>query len=236
MRTRLTVAAVFAGVAVVLVLVVVVVLAGRFDPSPPSLTRHPVPAIPGEIVYVDEDGCIIRARASGESRERVTCVGHGVGAVSWIDADTIGYAIYRPGQTWTELDLRTGQETVTNAVPRPQPPDFTSVKGERVDFDSEGSLYRINGTERTKILDFDGPEYQRPYLVTWSPDGDWLLLRYKDELWIISRDGSVQGTLAKTRSWGNGTSWWIDGHGALPRVTLQPADSTPVPAPALPGR
>jgi hypothetical protein len=222
MRTRLYVAATFAGAAAVLVLAVVVVVAGRLDPSPPSLQKRPVPEIPGEILHVDRDGCIVRARASGEHRERVTCVGDGLAALSWVDADTIGYAIGRPGQTWTERNLGTGEETARELVPRPQPPNPTSVNGERVDFDEEGSVYRLNGTERTKIFDFDGPEHHRPYLVTWSPDGGWLLLRYEDELWIISRTGDIQGTLATTRPWPNEGSWWIDGHGYLPRLDLQP--------------
>ncbi|MGD9889774.1 MAG: hypothetical protein AB7R89_14530 [Dehalococcoidia bacterium] len=223
MTARLAVAGVIAGVAAVLVLVVVVVIAGRFDPSPPSLQRHSVPAIPGEILYVDTDGCIVRARASGESRERVTCVTDEPAAVAWVDADTIGFLAGRPGQTWTELDLKTGEERLTALYPQHQPPNAESVRGEGIDIDDDGSVYRVNGDERTRIFDFDGPEHRRPQFVTWSPDGDWILLRYEEELWIVSRDGSIRGTLASTRPFPYEGSWWIDGHGSLPRLDLQPS-------------
>lgn len=224
MKTRLTVAGIIAGVAAVLVLVVIVVIAGRFDPSPPSLQSRPVPAIPGDILYVDQDGCIIRARASGETRERVTCVTDGPNAISWVDGDTIGFASGRFGQAWTELDLQTGDERTSGLSPQRQPPNVVSVRGEHIDIDGEGSVYRIDGGERTKLFDFDGPRSRRPQFVTWSPDGDWILLRYEEELWIISRDGSIQGTLASTRPWPNESSWWIDGHGYLPRIDLQPSN------------
>jgi len=222
-RARLTVAGIIAGVVAVIVLVVIVVIAGRFDPSPPSLQSRPVPAIPGEILYVDKDGCIIRARASGESRERVTCVTDGPAAIGWVDGDTIGFVAGRPGQTWTEVDLQTGDERVADLYPRRQPPTFDSVRGEGIEIDGDGSVYRVNGRERTRIFDFDGPQHHRPQFVTWSPDGDWILLRYEEELWIISRDGSVQGTLASTRPFPYEGSWWIDGHGSLPRIDLQPS-------------
>jgi len=236
MRARLYVAAIFAGVAAVAVLVVVVFLAGRFDPPPPSLVDNPVPAIPGEILYVDDDGCIVRARASGERRERVKCVGDAVSTVSWVDADTIGYGVARPGQNWVELDLATGEERAVDASARFEPPNPVSPQGERIDIDEDGLVYRLNGTERTKVFDFDGPEHQRPWLVTWSPDGQWVLLRYRDELWIVSRDGSIKGTLASTRPWPNEGSWWIDGHGYRPSVTIQPGGATPPGPQAVPVR
>ena len=228
MRGRLYAAAILAGVAVMVALAVLLVIAGRFDPSPPSLRVNPRPEIPGEILYVNEEGCIIRARASGERRERVTCVGEGVGPVSWIDAATIGYATWSPGAPmWTELDLRTGSETVKNLVARPSGPDVTSVRGERIDIDRDGDVHRVTGTERVKIFDFEGPEYRQPLLATWSPDGDWVLLHYQGELWIVSRDGRVKGTLAQGRSYPNGGSWWIDGYGYLPRIDPQPVSPTP---------
>ena len=236
MKPRLYVAAIFAGVAAVAVLVVVVFIAGRFDPSPPSLADRPVPSIPGEILYVDDDGCIVRARASGERRVRVKCVGDAVNIVTWVDADTIGYGVARPGQAWVELDLATGEERTRDAFARPGPPDEASPQGERIDIGADGSVYRLTGAERTQIFDFDGPEHQRPWLVTWSPDGQWILLRYKEELWIVSRDGSVKGTLARTRPWPNEGSWWIDGHGYRPSVTLQQSGGTPPTPVAVPVR
>lgn len=227
MKTRAYVALIFAAVAAVAILVIVLLGIGRFDPSPPSLRSRPVPAIPGEILYVDADGCIIRARASGESREAVICPGPDTSIVSWIDGETIGWAEYSAGQpTWTVLALGTRTITVSDTYAQPQPSSAVSPRGERAGFDRDGSLYRITDGERTKIFDFDGPEHRQPSLVTWSPDGEWLLLQYENALWIVSRDGSVQGTLARTRPWAQGASWWIDGIGYLPTVTLS---DSPIP-------
>lgn len=232
MRGRLYVAAIFAGVAAAAVLAVLLLGPGRFDPSPPSLSANPVPRIPGEVLFVDKDDCIIRARASGERRDQVTCAGRGVSNLSWLSATTAGYGSYNQGgMTWTELDLATGRTTLTDRSPRWEPPDPVSVKGDRLDFDRSGSVYRVSGSERVKIFDFDGPRNQQPSFVTWSPDGEWLLLQYRDKLWIVSRDGGVAGTLARTRGWSQDASWWIDGHGYLPRLTLTDAET-----PARPGR
>ena len=227
MKTRLYVAAVFAGVIAVALLAVLVLGFGRFDPSPPSLAKNPVADIPGEILYIDEDDCIVRARASGERREQIRCAGPSINVVSWIDASTIGYATFGPGRpVWTELSLTTGRTTSSERFPQRQPPDQLSPRGERIDYDRDGSIYRVSDGERAKIVDFDSRNHERPSLVTWSPDGEWLLLRYKDELWIVKRDGSVRGTLAKTRPWPQEASWWIDGHGYLPRLDLRPTDGT----------
>ena len=236
MRGRLYVAAVFAGVAAIAVLSVLILGPGHFDPSPPSLRENPVPRIPGEILYVDRDGCIIRAMASGESREQVTCSGRDLNTVSWIDETTIGYASFGPGRpVWTELNLATGRTTLTDRYPQREPPNPVSVKGERIDYDRDGSVYRVTNGDRTKIFDFEGPKHHQPSLVTWSPDGEWLLLRYRDELWIVSRDGRVQGTLARTREWAQDASWRIEGIGYLPKITLRDPNAPPTPG-VLPGR
>ena len=118
------------------------------------------------------------------------------------------------------------QYHLVGAIPAAAAPDQLSPRGERIDYDRDGSIYRVSDGERAKIVDFDSRNHERPSLVTWSPDGEWLLLRYKDELWIVKRDGSVRGTLAKTRPWPQEASWWIDGHGYLPRLDLRPTDGT----------
>lgn len=230
MKTRAYVALTFAAVAAVAVLVVFVLGIGRFDPSPPSLRDRPVPAIPGEILYADEDGCIARARASGESYAEVICPGPYLGAISWIDGDTIGWAEYGTGApAWRTLSLTTGRIATVDRYAQAEAGNPVSPRGERVEVGRDGSLYRLTDGERTEIFDFKGPEGRQPRFVTWSPDGDWLLLHYEAELWIISRDGVVQGTLAKTAPWAQGVSWWINGLGSLPPLTLS---DTPIAPPA----
>jgi hypothetical protein len=73
-RTRLYVAAVIAGLALLVVTVIVVANYGRHDPSPPSLRDDPNPVIPGSIIYLNEEQCIIRAAASGAGSEEVYCL------------------------------------------------------------------------------------------------------------------------------------------------------------------
>ena len=225
MRSRLYVAGIFAGVVAIALLAVLVVGLGRFDPSPPSLQKKPQPQIPGQILFVDPQYCVVRIRASGADREQLTCAGPSVGVVSWLDENTIGYGTFGPGSpSWTVVDLATGKNTAMQDAPARQAPDPISVKGERIDYDDQGSVYRVANGDRMKVLDFDGSGHTRPQFVTWSPDGEWVLLQYRDELWIVNRDGSIKGMLAKTRPWQQSVSWWIDGHGYLPRLDLRPSD------------
>lgn len=233
---RLWAAGTIAGVTAALVLVVLVFKFGRYDPSPPSLERNPNPAIPGEILFIDGDGCIVRARASGESRSRVSCPGLDTWKVSWVDQDTIARVSAdrpRPGEpTWTELDLATGEEHDTGIAAG----NFEgkrgaeSPQGERVVIEEDGDVILVSGVERTEIASFEVPRHGQPQLVTWSPDGAWMLLTYwaqrdeRRELWILSKDGQTKGTLARMTSWAPLTaSWWIDGAGYLPAVDGLPA-------------
>lgn len=215
------VAAIFAAVAATAVLAALLLGPGRYDPSPPSLQGQPRAEIPGEVLYVDGDGCIVRAAASGATRTPVLCGGPYPSSVSWVNADTIGYANYGgPGIAWTEIDLRTGRQTTSDRLPQRGPPDPVSVRGERAEVDDQGSVYVLAGGERRKVFNFDGSSRLRPSFLTWSPDGDWLLLQYRDQLWIVRRDGSVAGTLAKTGGNPYESSWRIEGAGFLPKLML----------------
>ena len=214
--------------AVVVLLVVLIAGFGRKHPSPPSLADAPNAAIPGELLFVDNDGCFVRAAASGASRETVYCAGSQKGGpVTWIDANTIGYLDYRDssGATLVAIELTTKKERDTGQTVdfKGGPVSAESVRGERVDTDEEGRVFRITDGVRTEIADFDVPEYSGLTAVTWSPDGDWILLAYHGrnsdggELWILSRDGATQGTIARgvQSTW---ASWRIDGVGISPAL------------------
>ncbi len=231
MRSRLAVVATFAGVAALILLAVAVWKFGQKDPSPPSLTKNPNEAITGEILYI-RDECIVRAAASGASKQTVSCPVPNT--VSWVDADTVRYWRYDGGgPTAVNVNLATGAETPLPASPDsgvssapgklpPQRSEATSPKGESVSFDKDGSLYRSTPGEtgRVLIFEYDGPDSRRPDFITWSPDGEWVLLYYADrdynrgELWIVRRDGTVSGTIATGVE--RSASWWIDGVGYLP--------------------
>ncbi|MBA4182087.1 MAG: hypothetical protein C0506_15990, partial [Anaerolinea sp.] len=73
----------------------------------------------------------------------------------------------------------------------------------------------------------DCGKYKVPQFLTWSPDGEWVMLTFwsdgkpGQELWILARDGSIAGTLA-TAGYNANPSWYIEGKGVLPKSTLTP--------------
>jgi len=234
LKGRLWAAAIVAGLAAVAALVVVVFKFGRYDPSPPSLVDHPNPAIPGEILFVDKNGCISRAAASGATRSQVYCPGAGGFQVTWVNRDEIAFSRGNAAPTnkfpssavWVKLDLATKQTTDTTVPVDFSGPNLVSPRGESVAVESNGDVYLVAGGTRTKIVHFDVHEYRVPAFATWSPDGEWFLLTYwpargnGQEVWVISRDGGTQGTLLRSPlvmgpPW---FSWWIDGVGYSPEV------------------
>jgi hypothetical protein len=233
MKRRLYAAALLGGVAMLAVLAVVVLRFGRFDPSPPSLEDHPNPAIPGELAWVDNDACIVRAAASGATREQVYCGGRqgGLGQPTWIDATHVGVLQYSgaPGPELIEIDLETGKTTSTGkhvTIDSRGPAALTSPDGETLSVDEDGTLFRIKDGQRTRIADFDVARYQQPQPMSWSPDGQWILLSYYprrshgSELWIVSRDGATKGTIATDVMFPN-ASWRVDGVGVTPELLAE---------------
>lgn len=235
MRDRLFVAGVLGAVALLIAVAVVALSFGRYNPSPPSLERDPNPAIPGRILFVGEDGCITVAQASGATRDDVYCSALHVFTVTWLDEHTVGFmeSTPDPAGRGTVLDLRTG-ETRPDGVPGYIQPSQVSVNGEAVSIDYEGHVLVSKDGEVRTIATFDIPRSVTPIPFTWSPDGEWILIQYYpprgdgSELWILSRDGSVRGTIAKGVR-GGGASWWVDGHGFAPPIT--PTATPPKPSP-----
>jgi len=235
MRARLYVVGALGGLAALAVAVVVVLAFGRHDPSPPSLEDEPNPAIPGEILYLDRDGCFVRVAASGASRQRLACAvpGFGTDSLYWLDDTTAGVVRYSPsGPTLHKVDLKTGvvEQTGTPIRVDQKPPPFGPYSGAFAPdgtfaaFDEDGKLFVQQGGARVEVADFDTPEYNQPQVVLWSPDSQWMLVTYYGphddgpELWVISRDGATQGTLAKDLSYGNAVAWRIEGAGVQPAL------------------
>jgi len=233
---RILVAGVFAGLAVMALLAVVIFQFGRHDPSPPSLQANPNTAIPGEVVYLATNNCVVRIDASGANRREVVCPGR-ADFVTRLDERTIVYGIYGPpGSPATQRDLVTGQETVYSTAPSPDKfipgvaTEQRSVLDEFITVDPDGSVYRSSSSDprRSLIFDCDCPQHQVPEFATWSPDGAWVMLTYWNnrsgdrEIWIVARDGSVKGTLATASGAGGNPSWFISGKGVLPKSTLTP--------------
>lgn len=225
MKARLYVASVIGGLALLVITVVVVLNYGRHDPSPPSLRDHPNPAIPGTVIYLDEDRCIRRVPASGGDAQELYCLSRNdyVSRIFYIDDQTIG--IVRSdtrGEVLSVVDLTTRAVRDTGVVVSPwKGPgiDLVSPTGEEAFSDDSGGIYLLKDGIRTTIAEFDVRDYGGPYPVIWSPDGEWILLHYwgrsnNGELWIVSRDGAIRGTLATQA---NGVAaWHIEGVGTFP--------------------
>ena len=239
MKARLLVGGVLLGLAAIVVVPLLIFQFGRHDPSPPSLAKEPNPAIPGEILYIDEDGCVVRARASGEDTQVATCdlSTTPAGFVTWVSADTIAVGqggFDKPGIPQVSFEVRTlnlstGQDGIAKATVEGQFAQFgspigqESVHGERVSVSENGEVTVLAGTTKTEIADFDVAEYRGPQFLTWSPDGEWMLLAYHDndsqEVWVLSRDGKTAGTIARGLRQPV-VSWFIEGHGAAPKVEI----------------
>ena len=170
------------------------------------------------------------------NRREIVCPG-GADFMARLDDRTIVYGSYSPaGPLATQRDLVTGQETAYPAGTTPDKfnavshsAEQRSVSGEYITVDPNGSVYRSNGAEpaRTLIFECDCSKYRVPQFYSWAPDGQWVIMVYaprngpEQELWILSRDGSVAGTLASV-GYNANASWYIEGKGILPKSQLTP--------------
>jgi hypothetical protein len=241
MRTRLYVASIFGALALLAVTLVVVIAFGRHNPSPPLLKDNPRPEIPGRILYEGRDGCFVVAQASGAGEEHFGCAikSGPIGSEFWWTDDNTVQWVHRTGPTdgkIIETNIQTGElrdtgetfsgpEFPTQGQPR-FPGQFDCIEGPDGTFgciNEDGSLTFAKGDQVTTVAEFDLPEYNRPHMKGWSPDGQWVVLEYYPqradgpELWIVSRDGSVRGTLATDVSFTR-IAWRIDGVGTWPPV------------------
>jgi hypothetical protein len=73
MKQRAVVAAVLGGLVAIIAVPLLIFAYGRHDPSPPSLEDDPVMAIPGTVLFFDEDGCVVEVAASGAQGSILTC-------------------------------------------------------------------------------------------------------------------------------------------------------------------
>lgn len=180
------------------------------------------------------------ARASGEDTRVATCdiSSSPASFVTWLGADTIAVA----QSTFSKLgppdgefavstfNLRTGERGSGKVVSSSQlfpfagPVAQESSRGERISVSPTGEVTILSGTSKVQIADFDVAEYRAPQFLTWSPDGEWMLLSYwnddASELWVLSRDGKTRGTLA-TGLRQPVASWYIEGYGAWPKVDIE---------------
>jgi hypothetical protein len=155
----------------------------------------------------------------------LACVPQFVGGsqLYWPEPGTAG--IVRPDistPTLRTIDLVTG-ETTDTGKPIPFDPDNKgggifggaySPDGTFASVSEDGTLTLLSGGVRTNVTKFDSPKYSQPQVILWSPDSQWIVLRYfprradGPEIWIVSRDATIQGTLLKDASY-SGVAWRI---------------------------
>ncbi len=227
MRQRLAVAGTLVGLAAIVVLVVLILQLGRHHPSPPSLSKHPNLAIPGELLWFDRNGCLVRGSASGARRAEVACVSAPSGATAWLDDGGVGYVRFGPaGPLLVRVNTVTREETEVATLPSPYPLGSAigpeNARGESVEVRGRGEVWVTSGGRRERIHKFDVSRSSGARPVSWSPDSLWIVLEYYHpgddggELWLLSRDGSVAGTLATQVRGGWAPSWRIEGVGVSP--------------------
>lgn len=245
MRQRLYVVAVLGALALVAGVGVAVLRSADGSPSPASLAKTPNPAIPGKVAYFDNDGCIATVNASGAGATQLYCLatapfGPATG-IAWLDAGTIGFLDASPSRPvitgsaqfeLVRLDVasrkvqRTGQLYPADKVYGGAGPAATAPNGDGLTTDNRGQVFVIHEGVRTRIADFDAPEYRGPQPLAWSPDSNWMLLSYfprnadnRTEIWVLSRDGQTRGTLVTNAgNPGRAAAWWIDGAGGWPAL------------------
>lgn len=230
MKQRLAVAGAISGLGVLVLVTLVIFQFGRHDPSPPSLADSPNPAIPGELLFLDEDECVIRMAASGATREQIYCGTppgiNGIAQVVWVDAKTIGFTAYTSTQQMLiSVDIATKQVVGEKPIAIGKDPFLTSLTapdGTTASSGEGGVIALTKDGQRTEAWD-TGTEEWRVQPILWSPDSQWLVVFYSPprgatgELWLMSRDGKTRGTLA-TDVMRQMASWRIDGVGITPAI------------------
>lgn len=233
MKERAFALALIGGVAAILLAVGWVLIYERLDPSPPSLRDDPRLEIPGEVLYINEKGCIIVAAASGETRDELICPVN-LDAAGWTEDGRVLYSTW-PAQpsdrsaNWWVYDPVTG-ETEELDINRQsfevfEPRGDDSPSGQTVSVNSDGDVVvSTTPTESRVVYEFDGADSWYPEFMTWSPDGEYILMWYgaDEELWIIASDGDFAGTLAGDVRWSRPISWRIEGLGYLPSRRASP--------------
>jgi hypothetical protein len=189
--------------ALLAVVVVAVFAFGRHNPSPPSLQGDPRPEIPGEILYVDQDFCLVAAAASAVSRSSpASPVLHGRPALldRRYNREIIRYD-QRDSVLW-HVDLKTGAMTDTGKSSVDDgklPPDgiyggTSAPDGAFASVDQDGRLsVLVDGKRTGSRLRYPGIQpAPGAHLVARFVDGaQYYRARRWTQIWIVAR-GAVR--------------------------------------------
>lgn len=210
LETRQTIGlGVAAGIVIVVAALVAVFGVVPF-PTTPTVAEQPDPAVPGRLAYLvwdRDDTCLHVVDGVGTDTE-VTCglVEHG-GGLRWTDD---GYVAVRTwdgaGEAERIIDPATGVTVELRPVPAGDQPGATPP----FDPDAGHSRIRADGWEvrtdsrsgrvtvsvgppegpREVVWEAAGPASYRLDEASWSPDGEWLLLRdSRGHLLVMGAEG-----------------------------------------------
>ena len=225
-RSRGRLAVVLAGVAVVCAACSTSIETPKFE----SLAEQPDSALGGAVAFLEpfpDNGCVWVVAASGGKPKKVACVEGDAGALKWLADGRIQATRYQGGEgtgdtrSWI-LNVDTGavEEVPRDEIPPQQkPPSVVSgPQGEKVSSKSENGRLTMKMSDQTgtrNLLAVDAPDTYTFGPPTWSPDGEWFIV--KDDL-----DRLLLVTTADPSS----TRVLIDG-GYAPAVTEDEVSSNP---------
>ncbi len=215
------------------VLAVLAASCGAGETPPVGQAGTPAPRSAGDalgtIAFVDDDGCITRvAAATGQATGTPFCAESraGITSVSWLDAGSAAFATAEARALgWRKVTFATGDVETMLVAEAPRvfiiPPQFYSPRGEQLEVDDTGVVYRAAETGGVRIFPPAGQDADpSTRLVTWSPDGDWVLLSTSTdkELWMVGRDGASPRRIAASSK--GVASWFMPAVGATPHADL----------------
>ena len=187
-RSRGRLAVVLAGVTVACVACSTSIETPKFE----SLAAQPDSALLGTVAFLKpfpDNDCVWFVAASGGAPKKVACVEADAGALEWLPDGRIQATRYKGGegtgetQSWI-LDVTT---CAVEAVPRDQippqqtPPSVASgPQGEKVSSKSENGRLTMKMSDQTgtrTLLAVDAPDTYAFGQPTWSPDGEWFIVK-----------------------------------------------------------
>jgi hypothetical protein len=192
------------------ILVVVAVVVAMFGivayPDTPLVLDQPDPVLPGRLAYLtwdDGEGCLHVVDGRGNDDE-LTCGELGGELIRWTDTGYVAVRSWSPSgaEEWI-VDPVTGE--VVDVVPverngdRPEVPDpfqpwAETADGRVAEVSSRAGDVRVTVRDgagpRATVWEATGPSTYRLEGVSWSPDGDWLLVRdSRGSLLVLGADG-----------------------------------------------
>lgn len=208
--TRQTVGLGIAAVIVVVVAALVAVFGIVPFPDTPRLADQPEPQVPGRLAYLswdDGESCLHVVDGAGNDLVLTCDPDHGGEGLRWTEDGYIALTVWSvTAREERIIDPATGDTVEVREAPEldelgrvPEPGDLTipphvRADGTEVRVDSRAGKVEIAvgrpGEPREVVWEAVGPERYRLEQPSWSPDGEWLLVRdSRGHLLVLGADG-----------------------------------------------